>query len=48
MEDSSDETILDKPTHQCMAAIVSRTIIIYDKLSPSDGFEMDESFGITF
>jgi hypothetical protein len=22
MEDSSDESILDKPTHQCMAAII--------------------------
>jgi hypothetical protein len=46
MEDSSGEPILDKPTHQCMAAIISRTKIINDKLSPSDGFEMAESFGI--
>jgi hypothetical protein len=46
MKDSSDESILYKPTHQCMAAIISRTKIINDKLSPSDGFEMAESFGI--
>jgi hypothetical protein len=46
MEDSSDKSILDKTKHQCMAAIISRTKIINDKLSPSDGFEMDESFGI--
>jgi hypothetical protein len=45
MEDSSDESILDKPTNQCMAAIISRAKIINDKLSPSDGFEMAESFG---
>jgi hypothetical protein len=25
MEDSSDESILEKPTYQCMAAIISRT-----------------------
>jgi hypothetical protein len=29
-----------------MAAIFSRTEIMNDKLSPSDGFEMAESFGI--
>jgi hypothetical protein len=46
MEDYSDEPILDKPTHRCLAAIISRTKIINDKLSPSDGFEMAESFGI--
>jgi hypothetical protein len=46
MKDSSDESILDKRTHQCMVAIISRTKIINDKLSPSDGFEMAESFGI--
>jgi hypothetical protein len=46
MEGYSDEPILDKPTHQCMAAIISRTKIINDKLSPSDGFEMDGSLGI--
>jgi hypothetical protein len=45
MKDSSDESILDKPTHQCMEAIISRTKNINDKLSPSDGFEMAESFG---
>jgi hypothetical protein len=43
---SSDESILDKPTHHCMEAIISRTKIINDKLSPSDGFIMAESFGI--
>jgi hypothetical protein len=48
MKDYSDESILDKPTHQCMAAIISRTKIINDKLSPSDGFEMAESFGIKY
>jgi hypothetical protein len=46
MKDSLDESILDKPTPQCMVAIISRTKIINDKLSPSDGFEMAESFGI--
>jgi hypothetical protein len=46
MEYSSDESILYKPAHQCLAAIISRTNIINDKLYPSDGFEMDESFGI--
>jgi hypothetical protein len=46
MKDSSDESILDKPTHKCMAAIISRTKIINDKLSPPDGFKMSESFGI--
>jgi hypothetical protein len=30
MEDPSDEPVLDKPTHQCMAAIISRTKIIND------------------
>jgi hypothetical protein len=46
MKDSSDESILDKPTTQCMVAIILRTKIINDKLSPSDGFEMAEFFGI--
>jgi hypothetical protein len=46
MKDSSDESILDKPTPQCMEAIISRTKIIKDELSPSDGFEMTESFGM--
>jgi hypothetical protein len=46
MEDSSDGPILDKSTHQCMAAIISRTKTINDKLSTSYGFEMAESFGI--
>jgi hypothetical protein len=26
MKDSSDESILDKPTHKCMAAIILRTL----------------------
>jgi hypothetical protein len=46
MKDSSDESILDKPTPKCMAAIISRTKIIKDELSLSDGFEMAESFGM--
>jgi hypothetical protein len=46
MEDYYDEPILDKSTPRCMAAIISRTKIINDNLSPSDGFEMAESFGI--
>jgi hypothetical protein len=46
IKDSSDESILDKPTHQCMAAIISRKKIINDTPFPSDGFEMAESFGI--
>jgi hypothetical protein len=29
-----------------MVAIISRTKTINDKLSPSDGFEMAESFGM--
>jgi hypothetical protein len=29
-----------------MAAIISRSEIIDDKISATDGFEMDESFGI--
>jgi hypothetical protein len=41
MEDSSGEYIIDK-----MAAIISRTKIMNNKLSPSDDFEMAESFGI--
>jgi hypothetical protein len=46
MKDSSDESILVKPTPNCMVAIMSRTKIIKDELSPSDGFEMAESFGM--
>jgi hypothetical protein len=44
MKYSSDESILNKPTHQCIVAIISRKKTINDKLSPSDGFEMAESF----
>jgi hypothetical protein len=29
-----------------MAAIISRTKIVTDELSPTDGFEMAEAFGI--
>jgi hypothetical protein len=29
-----------------MAAIISRTEILNDELSPTDGFEMAEAFGI--
>jgi hypothetical protein len=36
------------PTTQCMAAIISRTEIINDELSPTDGFEMDEAFGTKY
>jgi hypothetical protein len=46
MKDSSDESSLDKPTHNCMVSIISRTKIIKDELSPSDGFEMAESLGM--
>jgi hypothetical protein len=46
MKYSSNKSILDKPTPQCMVAIISRTKIMHDKLSASDGFEMAESFGI--
>jgi hypothetical protein len=46
MEYSSVEPIINKPTNQCMAATISRTKIINDKLSPLDGFKMAESFGI--
>jgi hypothetical protein len=40
IEDSSQESISEKPTAQCMAAIISRKIIINKELSASDGFEM--------
>jgi hypothetical protein len=46
MKDSSDESILDKPTPKCIVAIISRRKIIKVELSPSDGFEMAESFGM--
>jgi hypothetical protein len=46
IKDSSDESILDKPTPKCMVAIISGTKFINDELSPSDGFEMAESFGM--
>jgi hypothetical protein len=34
MKDYSDESILDKPTPKFMVAIISRTKIIKDELSP--------------
>jgi hypothetical protein len=46
LDDSTKESNSEKPTAQCMAAIISRTEIIYDELSPTDGFEMAEAFGI--
>jgi hypothetical protein len=46
LDDSSEESNLEKPTAQCMAAIISRTEIIDDELSPTDGFEMAEAFDI--
>jgi hypothetical protein len=46
LDDSSEEYKLEKPTDLCMAAIISRTEIINDELSPLDGFEMAEAFGI--
>jgi hypothetical protein len=47
LDDSSEESKLEKPTTaQCKAAIISRSDIIDDKLSATDGFEMIESFGI--
>jgi hypothetical protein len=46
LDDSSEESKLEKPTAQCMAAMISRTEIMNDEISPTDGFEMAESFGI--
>jgi hypothetical protein len=46
LDDSKIESYLEKPTAQCMAAIVSRKEIINDELSPTDGFEMAEAFGL--
>jgi hypothetical protein len=46
LDDSSEESKLEKLTAQCMAAIISRTEMINDELSPTDGFEMAEAFGI--
>jgi hypothetical protein len=48
LDDSSEESNLEKPTFLCMAAIISRTEIINDELSPTDGFEMAEAFGIKY
>jgi hypothetical protein len=46
LDDSSEESNLEKPTVLFMASIVSRTEISNDELSPTDGFEMAEAFGI--
>jgi hypothetical protein len=46
LDDSSKESNFEKPTAQCMAAIISRTEIMNDELSTIDGFEMAEAFGI--
>jgi hypothetical protein len=46
LDDSSKESKLEKPTVLRMAAIISRTEIINDELSPTDGFEMGQAFGI--
>jgi hypothetical protein len=46
VDESSEESNLEKPTAQCMAAVISRSEILNDKLSVADGFEMAESFGI--
>jgi hypothetical protein len=40
LDDSTKESNFEKPTAQYMAAIISRTEIINDELSPTDGFEM--------
>jgi hypothetical protein len=48
LDDSSEESNLEKPTALCMAAIISRKEISNDELSPTDGFEMTEAFGIKF
>jgi hypothetical protein len=44
--DSTIEPNFEKPTIQGMAAIISRTKIINQELSASDGFEMAEAFGM--
>jgi hypothetical protein len=46
LEQLSEESKPEKPTAQCMAAIVSRSEILNEKLSVKDGFEIAESFGI--
>jgi hypothetical protein len=46
LDDSSEESNLERPTTLCMAAKISRTEMINDELSPTDGFEMVEAFGI--
>jgi hypothetical protein len=38
LDDLSQESNLEKPTAQCMAAIISRTKIINQELSANDGF----------
>jgi hypothetical protein len=46
LDDSTKESSFEKPTAQCMAAIISRTEIIKDELSPTYGFEIAEAFGM--
>jgi hypothetical protein len=46
VDDSSEESNLERSTAQCMAIIISRSEILNDKLSVTDGFEMAESYGI--
>jgi hypothetical protein len=46
LDDSSEESNLEKTKALCMTAIISRTEIINDVLSPTDGFEMAEAFGL--
>jgi hypothetical protein len=46
LDDSSKESNFEKPTAQCMAAIISITEIMNDEISPIDGFEMAEGLGI--
>jgi hypothetical protein len=43
---SSEESRLEKPTVPCTEAIIWRTEISNDELSPTDGYEMAEAFGI--
>jgi hypothetical protein len=44
LDDSTEEFKLEKPKAQCMAAIISRSEILDEKLSALDGFEMAESW----
>jgi hypothetical protein len=48
LNDSSKDSNLEKPTAQCIAAITSKTEIINDEISPTDGFEMAEAVGMKY